>query len=320
MFGIACGQLVERAGDALFERLADLARHRRVAGAEPGRHRRQRRAEARAALVEDEASAQSLHFGEGVSARLLLGRQEAREQEAIGRKPRQRQRGDRGAGAREGDDVVSRRTCVAHQLEARIGDHRRARIGHQRDRLAAQPRDQPGAHPIGIMVMIGGHRRFRADVTEQFGGHARIFRGDQIRAAQHVGRTGRQVAKIADRGRDDVEPGRKRIGHRGSHGRGLGATATADTGQRCTRRRIGRDDAACGLRGRGAAWAQDRRRKADAAASGTAGRSPARGSARSRRGAGAAERPQCRGRPVDRQCREHGADRFGRRWRAPHHV
>ena len=77
-----------------------------------------------------------------------------------------------------GDALRNRR---AHQLEAGVGDQRRAGIADQRDaraRLAfsQQPRPLPGR----VVVVIGGQRFGDAVDGQQLGGDAGILGGDQV--------------------------------------------------------------------------------------------------------------------------------------------
>ena len=68
--------------------------------------------------------------------RALLRRQEALEEEAVGRQRRDRERRQHRGRAGHRDHAVAGGAGLAHQLEAGIGDQRRAGVGHQRDRCA----------------------------------------------------------------------------------------------------------------------------------------------------------------------------------------
>ena len=109
---------------------------------------------------------------------MLLGRQEAKIKEPVGRQARQRQRRHRRAGAGDGDDMMPRRARIADQLIAGIGDQRRARIGHQGDRLARHACNQSRPYLFGIMVVVRGHWSLDADVIEQLARHAAVFNRD----------------------------------------------------------------------------------------------------------------------------------------------
>ena len=88
--------------------------------------------------------------------------------------------------------------------------------------LLAHPRDQAGPHPIGIMIVIGRHRPLDADMAEQLGGDPAVLDRDQVGARQYVRGARAQIGEIADRGRDDIEAGLKRIVH-GEHRHGIAA-------------------------------------------------------------------------------------------------
>ena len=143
-----------------------------------------------------------------------LGGEEAEEGEAVGRQAGQGQRGDDGAGARDGGHRDAGGAGVADQLVAGVGDERRAGIGDQSHRLAAHPLDQARPDPVGIVIVIGQHRPLDADMVEQLGGDPAVLDGDQVGARQYVGGARAQIGEIADRGGDDIEAGLKRIVHR----------------------------------------------------------------------------------------------------------
>ena len=68
-----------------------------------------------------------------------FGRQEAFEEETVGRQAGDIQRRQHRRGAGDRRHRVARVLRRAHQLVAGIGNQRRAGVGDQRDRLAAPP-------------------------------------------------------------------------------------------------------------------------------------------------------------------------------------
>ena len=103
----------------------------------------------------------------------------------------------------------------ADELVARIGNEGRSRVADQRHRLGPEPREDPVAFGFAAMIVIYRHRRGRLDMSEQFGGNALVLGQDQRGPAQCVAGARGQIGKIADRGRDDIEAGGERFGHRG---------------------------------------------------------------------------------------------------------
>src|SRR5205823_30285 len=101
----------------------------------------------------------------------------------------------------------------AHQLVTGIGNQRSPGVADQCDRLLAEPGDDPLALLAARMVVVAAHRHFRADMREQFCSDSRVFHEDAVGPAQGVGGARAEVAEIADRCRDDVQPGGKPLIH-----------------------------------------------------------------------------------------------------------
>ncbi len=98
----------------------------------------------------------------------------------------------------------------AHQLESGIGNQRRAGIRNQRDGGAVgEPAQQHRPRLGGIVLVIGRERRCDGVAVEQFAGDAGVLAGDQVGAGERFQRAQRDVAEIADRGGNDMQPGRK---------------------------------------------------------------------------------------------------------------
>ena len=98
----------------------------------------------------------------------------------------------------------------ADQLEARIGNQRRAGVRHECDRFAGgHPRQELGPRRRGIVLVVGGQRRRDAVMVEQLPRHPRILAGNHVSRSEGLQRPERDVAQVADRGGDEVQPGRK---------------------------------------------------------------------------------------------------------------
>ena len=92
------------------------------------------------------------------------------------------------------------RDRLAHQLEARIGDERRAGVADQRHALPAlEPCDQPRPLPRRIVVVVGDERLGDAVDGQKLRGDARVFGRDHVATFQHIQRPQRHVARMADR-------------------------------------------------------------------------------------------------------------------------
>src|SRR5690606_19666225 len=57
---------------------------------------------------------------------------------AVGRQPAGRERSERGRGSWDAHDAITRRNCAPHQLEAGVGQERRAGIADEGDRSACR--------------------------------------------------------------------------------------------------------------------------------------------------------------------------------------
>ena len=124
-------------------------------------------------------------FGDARAPRGLLGRQEAGEEELIGRQAGNRQRRQQRRGAGQRRHRVARLLRGAHELESGIGDKRRAGIGDERNGGAfGQPAQQRRPGLRGIVVVIGRERGFNPIAIEQLTGDAGVLAGDQVGAGQ----------------------------------------------------------------------------------------------------------------------------------------
>ena len=135
-------------------------------------------------LVEDQRRAQAGDLVDRGVPRAAFRRQEAHEQEAVGRQAGERQRRDRRARPGHAHHRDAGGARVADQLVAGVGDQRRARIGDQCNHATLHPLQQHRAHRVGIVIVVRLHRHLRADVGEQASGNAGVLGGDQGRLCQ----------------------------------------------------------------------------------------------------------------------------------------
>ena len=88
----------------------------------------------------------------------------------------------------------------ARQLEARIGNERRARIGDQRDALARLQRRQNFiTRTLAAMIMVRRQLRLQPIRVEQLARDARVLGEHTINPAQDIERAQRDVAQVPDR-------------------------------------------------------------------------------------------------------------------------
>ena len=99
----------------------------------------------------------------------------------------------------------------AHELEAGIGDERRAGIGHERDGVAlGETRDQLRPRLGGVVIVVGRQRRRDAVVIDELAGDAGVLASDHVGGGQYLQRAQGGVAQVADRGCDNVKPAGER--------------------------------------------------------------------------------------------------------------
>ncbi len=169
--------------------------------------RRERRRQARAAFVQDDARIDPGKAGYRPVACLRLGGQKADEQKSVGRQARHRQRRDGGAWSGDAGDAVARGAGFAHQSITGIRNQRRARITHQRHGLIRHARDNRGAGCCIAMVIVADQRAFDAQQRQQLASDTGIFARHDVGGGERRLRARRYIAEVADRGRDDVKTG-----------------------------------------------------------------------------------------------------------------
>ena len=190
-FLVPLGQLARDCGAALTEDLGHVGK---------------RGGEARRPLEEDQRGGEMRPIRQGASPRRRTRRQKPGKEKDVGREARQDQRGQRRRRARRRGHRQVLGERGAHQLEAGVGDQRGAGIADQRQCLAAAQRlEDGGADAIGVVVVIGVERLVDAEAGQETCGHPGVLAQDAVDAAQHPERPQTYVAKIADRGGDEMQ-------------------------------------------------------------------------------------------------------------------
>src|SRR5690348_92088 len=103
-------------------------------------------------------------------------------------------------------DLEARRPSGPDQLVSRIRYQRCPGVADQGDRILAELCNDPPTLSLAAVVVVAAHRRLRADVGEQLGRYPRVLGENSVDIAQRVRRARAEVAKIADRGCDNVQP------------------------------------------------------------------------------------------------------------------
>ncbi len=160
-----------------------------------------------AALHTAPACAARLQQFQPLPARRAARRQETLEAKSIRRQRTDRQRRDGRAGPGNCDDLEAGGSHGAHQFKTRIADGRRAGIAHQRNGLAlAQPCNDFNRPRRFVVIMQRSLRRLNAEML------ATAFRCGACPPPRSghsfagFARPRAQIAEIADRSGDDVEP------------------------------------------------------------------------------------------------------------------
>ena len=135
-------QLGERASAHLLEALGQLARDRRGRGPSSAVRSSERIRQAARRLEHDERARHRRQLGDGAAPRRAPRRQEAGDEEAVGRQAGDEQAGERRRRAGHREHLDAGGDGVAHQLVAGIGDQRRARIADQRHGAPARSRSR----------------------------------------------------------------------------------------------------------------------------------------------------------------------------------
>ena len=198
-------KLDKRGAAHFFVQFRQLAGNGGVARAEYFRHVGKRIRKALRRFEEHQRGRDGFQFFQRASPLACLGGKEPAKEKPVGRKAGFHQGGEQRRSAGDGVDGDVFGQCGTHQLETGVGNERGSRVAHQRDAGAgAQPRQEFGAFPRRIGIVVGDERPGKTVDGEELGGGARIFGGNKVAAGKHVQRTQGNIARVADGRGDNV--------------------------------------------------------------------------------------------------------------------
>ena len=210
VFRIARRKLVERAANDLFMAFREFARDCRLARAQHRRHVREAGSEPRSRLIGQQ---RCRCFGPG-RERAPPGRpfrrQEAQEAEAVRRQARKLESRQRRIRSRRRRHREALRPNRAHKAETGVGNERHSRVARQRHGFSRPDGgNEFRPHPLRIVVVIGGEARLQPVNPKEAAGYARVLAGNEIGGGQNVEGAKRDVARIADRRRHQIQARRQ---------------------------------------------------------------------------------------------------------------
>ena len=149
--------------------------------------------------------------GKPPAPRAGFRRQEADEEERLGRKSGRGERRDDRGGTRDRNDAMAGGDGIGNERRARIGEKRRAGVGDERDRTAlGEGVEEPPVRLEAAVLVICGDLRRDAVAVEKPPRHPCVLAGDEVGGGECVEGAERHVGEIADRRRDDIKAGRQR--------------------------------------------------------------------------------------------------------------
>ena len=138
------------------------------------------------------------------------GRNPSKKKRSVG-KPAHGKRGERRGGP--GSAVTAWPASCAARTSLKPGSETSGVPASDTSATAApvgEPRQQLRPRLGGVVLVIGRERRRDAVVVEELAGDARVLAGDQVGGRQHFERPQRDVAQVADRGGDNMQPAGER--------------------------------------------------------------------------------------------------------------
>ncbi|MGY4465984.1 hypothetical protein ACVWWK_001666 [Bradyrhizobium sp. LB9.1b] len=197
---------MQRRARNLLVQFGQLAADRGFAGPHDLGELRERVLHAVAGVEHHQRRIDAREFGQARSSRGRFRRQEPLEEEAVGRQRGDRQRRQHRGRAGQRVDRVAGGADLAHQLEAGIRDQRRAGVRHQRDGAALPQRLQDfWTGRFGVVLVILLELRRNGVALGQTPRDAGVLAGDDIDPGEGLQRPQRDVAEIADGGRDQMQ-------------------------------------------------------------------------------------------------------------------
>ena len=198
-----CGQ---RAGMNGFEHLGQLATNYQRPLAEHGGKISHRFEHAVWRFIKDQGARIFTQLFDRLPALTAFGWQETVKQEMLVEQAGCGQRRRCRARPWQWDDLATGSANRRHDTRARIGNTRRAGIRNQRHRLTRlQALDNPGGGFMFVVLVRRQGTRLRTKLLEQGTAVPRVFRRNPGHGAQNLFSTTRQVGKVSERGRDDIQ-------------------------------------------------------------------------------------------------------------------
>ena len=194
------GEVRQGAATGFLEFLGELAGDRGLPRAETGGKRAQGLRQALGGLEDDKGCGNFGKGGDGLVARARFWGQEALEEKAVCRQACDAQRGEDRGRAGQGRHRMAFGNHVAHQLVARVGHKRRARIADEENgRAVRQPRQHARAHALSIVLVIALEAGGQAMDRKQLAGLAGIFAEHEISRRKGVEQAQAHILRVADR-------------------------------------------------------------------------------------------------------------------------
>ncbi len=132
-------------------------------------------------------------------------RQEADESEVDSRQAGNRERGDHGRSAGDGNDLVAGLASCRRQVDAWVADRGRACVRNERHVAVVEVVKDLGDATGFVVVVIADRLDGDAMMVEQNARGARVLRGNQADFPQHAQSAQGHIFQVAYRRRDDEE-------------------------------------------------------------------------------------------------------------------
>ncbi len=142
----------------------------------------------------------------------LLGRRKTGEQKAVGWKPGTRQRGYHCRRSRNADNAVACGCGLADELEARIGNERRACIADESDRPAIGELSQDARQlSLFVMLVIGSESARNSVLRQKLTAVAGVLAVDDVAPRKDTDGPQCEIGQVADWSGDEIEPRCERL-------------------------------------------------------------------------------------------------------------
>jgi hypothetical protein len=207
------GEFAERAAPHRLEHLGEFPRDHRRTVAEDRRRVGEHLGEAVGRLEQHQRAGDAGDERKAGPPGRALRRQKAFEEEPVRRQARDDERRGHGGGAGDRRNREPFGNGGLDQFVARVGDERRAGVGHERQRLTlAYPVDHTLANRVVRVLVIGDQRRGDAVVGKKRLGDPRVLCQHGVGRRKRGERPERDVLQVADWCGDHVEAVREGLG------------------------------------------------------------------------------------------------------------